>query len=68
MQYTKLELLHVMFVLLSNFCWVMLQVILPVVLSKGQYLHFLREMHLFFTILVMVREVSDVLLCGVVVS
>ena len=48
-------------VLVSNFCLVTLQVILPVVLSEGQYLQFVCEMHLFLIMLGVMMLVREVL-------
>ena len=56
MQYIRLDELHVMLVLLSCVLCVMVQLMLPLVFSLGQYLHFFGHLHLFSSIFLVVDK------------
>ena len=66
MQYTRFELLHVMFFLVQNFLPVTWQVIVPLQFSSGQYWHAFLARHLFFSRFGLATEVRDLLLVGAI--
>ena len=68
MQYTRFELLHVMFFFVQNFLPVTWQVIVPLRFSSGQYWHAFLARHLFFSRFGLATEVRDLLLISTVLG